>query len=69
MKFADVYIGALRSKLDQGFGQKLIQTNRGVGYRFTSGVSGEPGEQTMSERTLPNTWLCQRPIKGARAGR
>jgi two-component system OmpR family response regulator len=47
----DVYISALRSKLDQGFGQTLIQTNRGVGYTFTSGVPGEAGEQTMSERT------------------
>jgi DNA-binding response OmpR family regulator len=47
----DVYISALRSKLDQGFGQKLIQTNRGVGYTFTSGIPGEAGEQTMSGRT------------------
>jgi two-component system OmpR family response regulator len=32
----DVYISALRSKVDQGFTQKLIRTNRGVGYTFTS---------------------------------
>jgi len=31
----DVYISALRSKVDQGFPQKLIQTNRGIGYTFT----------------------------------
>jgi two-component system OmpR family response regulator len=33
----DVYIGALRRKLDRGFPQKLIQTNRGIGYTFTCG--------------------------------
>jgi DNA-binding response OmpR family regulator len=38
----DVYISSLRSKLDQGFPQKLIQTNRGVGYMFTSGASAGP---------------------------
>jgi two-component system, OmpR family, response regulator len=47
----DVYISSLRSKLDRGFPQKMIQTNRGVGYMLTSGVSGNAGEQTMSERT------------------
>jgi two-component system, OmpR family, response regulator len=31
----DVYISSLRSKMDRGFPQKLIQTNRGVGYTFT----------------------------------
>jgi two-component system OmpR family response regulator len=31
----DVYISALRSKVDRGFPQKLIQTNRGIGYTFT----------------------------------
>ena len=30
----DVYISALRSKVDRDFPQKLIQTNRGVGYTF-----------------------------------
>jgi two-component system, OmpR family, response regulator len=38
----DVYISGLRSKVDRGFSQKLIQTNRGVGYTFTSGVSAGP---------------------------
>jgi two-component system, OmpR family, response regulator len=33
----DVYISALRSKVDRGFPQKLIQTNRGIGYTLTSG--------------------------------
>jgi DNA-binding response OmpR family regulator len=32
----DVYISSLRSKVDRGFPQKLIQTNRGIGYTFTS---------------------------------
>jgi two-component system OmpR family response regulator len=31
----DVYISALRSKVDRDFSQKTIQTNRGVGYTFT----------------------------------
>jgi len=31
----DVYISALRSKVDREFSQKLIQTNRGFGYTFT----------------------------------
>jgi two-component system OmpR family response regulator len=31
----DVYISALRSKIDRDFPQKLIQTNRGIGYTFT----------------------------------
>src|SRR5580692_2313121 len=30
----DVYISALRSKVDRGFPHKLIQTNRGIGYTF-----------------------------------
>jgi DNA-binding response OmpR family regulator len=32
----DVYISALRSKVDRDFPQKLIQTNRGIGYTFNS---------------------------------
>ena len=37
----DVYISALRGKVDRDFPQKLIQTNRGIGYTFTcqNGVS------------------------------
>jgi DNA-binding response OmpR family regulator len=31
----DVYIGALRRKIDRDFAQKLIQTNRGIGYTLT----------------------------------
>jgi DNA-binding response OmpR family regulator len=33
----DVYISALRNKVDRGFPLKLIQTNRGIGYTFVSG--------------------------------
>jgi two-component system, OmpR family, response regulator len=31
----DVYISALRSKVDRDFPQRMIQTNRGIGYTFT----------------------------------
>ena len=31
----DVYISALRTKVDRDFPQKLIQTNRGIGYTLT----------------------------------
>jgi len=31
----DVYICALRSKVDRDFPHKMIQTNRGTGYTFT----------------------------------
>ena len=30
----DVYINALRNKVDRNFPQKLIHTNRGIGYTF-----------------------------------
>jgi DNA-binding response OmpR family regulator len=33
----DVYISALRNKVDRGFPLKLIQTNRGIGYTFVAG--------------------------------
>jgi two-component system, OmpR family, response regulator len=33
----DVYISALRSKVDRDFPQKLIQTNRGIGYTLIRG--------------------------------
>ena len=43
----DVYINALRNKLDRGFAHTLIQTNRGVGYTFACGSAqtAEPPEQ------------------------
>ena len=41
----DVYISALRSKVDRDFPRKMIQTNRGFGYTFTcvSDVPPAPG--------------------------
>jgi two-component system, OmpR family, response regulator len=43
----DVYISVLRSKLGRDFSQKLIQTNRGIGYTFTC-VNGPPPTPTGS---------------------
>jgi two-component system OmpR family response regulator len=39
----DVYIHALRNKVDRDFPQKMIQTNRGIGYTFTCSRYGETG--------------------------
>jgi DNA-binding response OmpR family regulator len=36
----DVHISALRSKVDRGFPEKMIRTNRGVGYTLTCPDSG-----------------------------
>jgi two-component system, OmpR family, response regulator len=49
----DVYINVLRSKLDRDFPQKLIQTNRGIGYTFTctNGLSSTPGHGTSIEQS------------------
>jgi hypothetical protein len=44
----DVYISALRSKVDRDFPQKLIQTNRGIGYTFTC-VTPFPGGQMAAQ--------------------
>jgi DNA-binding response OmpR family regulator len=43
----DVYISALRSKVDRDFPQRMIQTNRGIGYTFTcvNGFSPMPTER------------------------
>jgi two-component system, OmpR family, response regulator len=61
----DVYISALRSKIDRDFPYKLIQTNRGIGYTFTdrsyssrrppvpvdhSGITRIPAAQPSSRR-------------------
>ena len=45
----DVYISALRCKVDRDFPQKLIQTNRGIGYTFTC-LNG--ASRTASEHPL-----------------
>jgi DNA-binding response OmpR family regulator len=39
----DVYINALRKKLDTGTREKLIQTVRGVGYRIRPAAGDDPG--------------------------
>jgi two-component system, OmpR family, response regulator len=50
----DVYISALRSKVDRDFPQKLIQTNRSIGYTFTC-VSGlDPSANDGSGRVDGN---------------
>ena len=48
----DVYISALRSKVDQGFPQKLIQTNRGIGYTFTCVNAPTPPSTARSGREV-----------------
>src|ERR1700678_2808196 len=44
----DVHISALRSKVDRDFPQKLIQTNRGIGYTFTCVSGGRSGRADRS---------------------
>jgi two-component system, OmpR family, response regulator len=44
----DVYISALRNKVDRNFPQKLIHTNRGIGYTFMGGSNSR-------QRNLPGT--------------
>src|SRR5580658_5319894 len=44
----DVYISALRNKVDRDFPQKLIQTNRGIGYTFTC-VAPFPASQMAGQ--------------------
>jgi DNA-binding response OmpR family regulator len=39
----DVYVSALRNKIDHGFHEKLIRTNRGVGYTLTTGNTPPTG--------------------------
>jgi two-component system, OmpR family, response regulator len=51
----DVYISALRSKLDRGFPQKMIQTNRGIGYTLTSGEFVAPTNGHSPHLPPPNT--------------
>lgn len=36
-RVVDVYVGQVRRKLEQAAGENLIQTVRGVGYKFTDG--------------------------------
>ena len=45
----DVYISALRGKVDRGFPQKLIHTNRGIGYTLTC----PPSQQLPRRAAIP----------------
>ncbi len=45
----DVHISALRSKVDRNFPEKLIKTNRGVGYTFAS-IDSLPHELNLHEQ-------------------
>jgi two-component system, OmpR family, response regulator len=47
----DVYIGALRRKIDRDFAQKLIQTNRGIGYTLT--CTDCPPSKPLSHADFP----------------
>jgi two-component system OmpR family response regulator len=46
----DVYISSLRSKVDRDFPQKLIQTNRGIGYTLTGVSALTPSASDRSGR-------------------
>ncbi|CAN1549425.1 OmpR Response regulators consisting of a CheY-like receiver domain and a winged-helix DNA-binding domain [Rhabdaerophilaceae bacterium] len=47
----DVYIGRLRGKIDDGHAMRLIQTQRGLGYRLD--VEGTEAGPPSSQRALP----------------
>jgi two-component system OmpR family response regulator len=49
----DVYISALRSKVDRDFSEKLIKTNRGIGYTFTSIPSLPRALNSMEQTATP----------------
>ena len=60
----DVYISALRSKVDRDFPQKLIQTNRGIGYTLASG-SAPPAESNGHGALPPQFGLAAIEWAGA----
>ncbi len=59
----DVYISALRNKVDRDFPQKLIQTNRGIGYTFIC-VTPFPGGQADAQVEYGNGF----PVASVGAG-
>jgi two-component system OmpR family response regulator len=59
----DVYISALRSKVDRDFPQKLIQTNRGIGYTFI-GATPFPERQITAGPDYANGFV----VASVRAG-
>jgi two-component system OmpR family response regulator len=50
----DVYISSLRGKVDRDFPEKMIQTNRGIGYTFTcvNGFSPIPTDSGHMRRNF-----------------
>jgi DNA-binding response OmpR family regulator len=51
----DVYISALRSKVDRDFPQKLIRTNRGIGYTLTC-ISAGQGVTRADQASRPSAF-------------
>jgi len=51
----DVYISALRGKVDRGFPQRLIQTNRGIGYTLTTPLPA----QAVKRAAIPIDQVAQ----------
>jgi two-component system OmpR family response regulator len=63
----DVYISALRSKVDRDFPQKLIQTNRGIGYTLTC-VTGLPlGPDGRERFSVANSGITHQMQAGPQA--
>jgi len=54
----DVYISALRSKVDRDFPQKLIHTNRGIGYTLTSASPFPRGPHGAAIRNYDRANFC-----------
>ncbi len=57
----DVYISALRSKVDRDFPQKLIQTNRGIGYTL---ISGDPPPPPSNGHGIRPPQSSTQPLAG-----
>jgi two-component system OmpR family response regulator len=49
----DVYISALRNKVDRDFPEKMIQTNRGIGYTFTCRTAFPPAPSGPCQSITP----------------
>jgi len=54
----DVYISSLRTKVDRDFPQKLIQTNRGIGYTLTSAGSFTPASNGSAIKNHDRANFC-----------
>jgi two-component system OmpR family response regulator len=51
----DVYISALRNKVDRDFPKKLIKTNRGIGYTFSCVDSLPPALNIQEQAATPES--------------